>query len=69
MAEGIVPARYIDDGNHIAYAVFARLDAVVSWNLKHIVRMRVRKQIRKFNERHGYHVLNLASPAEIIQRT
>lgn len=42
----ILPARYEADMRHIALATLARVDALVSWNLKHIVRLEKTRQFR-----------------------
>ena len=54
------------DAMHVAYATTARVDAIVSWNFKHIVRY---DKIRAFNEinlRNGYGILQIVSPKEVI---
>ena len=66
-AQRIVPEKYLDDATHIAYAVYARLDVVVSWNLRHIVKVRTRREIREYNEKHGRHVPDVATPSEVIR--
>lgn len=54
------------DAMHVAYATVARVDAIVSWNFKHIVRY---DKIRAFNEinlRNGYGILQIVSPKEVL---
>jgi predicted nucleic acid-binding protein len=36
IAEGILPKRRFDDAQHVACALFNELDALVSWNYRHI---------------------------------
>ena len=36
---GILPAKFQADMTHIALATLAEVDALVSWNFKHIVRL------------------------------
>jgi len=67
-SSGIVPARYIADGMHIAYAVSNALDAVISWNMRHIVKVRTRREIRVYNEANGLNVPDLGTPSEVIDR-
>jgi hypothetical protein len=43
----ILPTKYEADMRHIALATLDRVDALVSWNFKHIVRL---EKIRQFNE-------------------
>jgi predicted nucleic acid-binding protein len=64
-ARKILPAKYQADMLHIALATVARVDALVSWNFKHIVRL---EKIRLFNEVNvqlGHQVLNILSPREV----
>ena len=61
----ILPQRFAADMTHIALATVAKVDAVVSWNFKHIVRL---EKIRLFNEVNvelGYRVLSILSPREV----
>ena len=45
-ARGILPSKLQADMTHIALATLAEVDALVSWNFKHIVRL---EKIRLFN--------------------
>ena len=61
----ILPAKFAADMTHIALATLAEVDALVSWNFKHIVRL---EKIRLFNAANaelGYRVLNILSPREV----
>ena len=64
-ARRILPAKYAADMRHIALATVAGVDALVSWNFKHIVRL---EKIRLFNAvsvESGYRSLNILSPREV----
>lgn len=68
MNAGIVSAKYFDDCRHVAIATVARVNVLVSWNFKHIVRY---DRIRRFNELNvdrGHGVLDIRSPMEVIFR-
>ena len=61
----ILPAKFTADMRHIALATLAEVDALVSWNFKHIVRL---EKIRLFNAANvelGYRILNILSPREV----
>ncbi len=61
----ILAARYATDMRHIALATIATVDALVSWNFKHIVRL---ERIRLFNAvsvELGYRPLTILSPREV----
>ena len=64
-ARKILAAKYIADMRHIALATVAEVDALVSWNFRHIVRL---ENIRLFNAANvelGYRSLNILSPREV----
>ena len=61
----ILPAKFAADMTHIALATLAEVDALVSWNFKHIVRL---EKIRLFNAANvelGYRILSILSPREV----
>ncbi len=63
---GILSPRFRNDMLHIALAIVADVDVLVSWNFKHIVRL---DKIRLFNGiglENGYRPLQIYSPREVI---
>lgn len=62
----IVPARFPEDIIHIAYAVAHDLDVVVSWNLKHIVRLKTKLAVQGINRLLGYKEIEIVTPEEVI---
>ncbi|ABP68135.1 hypothetical protein Csac_2562 [Caldicellulosiruptor saccharolyticus DSM 8903] len=40
IAEGIIPARFSDDAIHIAAASVKECDILVSWNFRHVVKLK-----------------------------
>lgn len=65
MAAGIVGPRWVDDATHVALATFARADAIVSWNFRHIVRLDKMRLYNQVNLMNGYGVLTIVTPAEV----
>ena len=64
-SRSILSPRYTADMSHIALATIAAVDALVSWNFKHMVRL---DRIRLFNEvnvQSGYPRLTILSPLEV----
>lgn len=55
----VIP-REINDSIHLAVAAYYKLDAVVSWNFKHIVNLKTIKSIHDVNQLQGL------TPVEII---
>ncbi len=54
--------KYEADMRHIALATLARVDALVSWNFKHIVRLEKIRQFNEVNVQLGYQALSILSP-------
>lgn len=63
---GILGPKWIDDMTHVAAATIARVDAIVSWNFKHIVRLDKMKSYNQVNLQNGYGILTIISPKEAI---
>jgi hypothetical protein len=54
------------DAMHVAYATIARVDAIVSWNFKHIVRFDHIRAFNQINFQNGYGILQIVSPKEVL---
>ena len=67
IAANIVPSKYENDVIHIAYAVAQDMDVVVSWNMKHIVKLKTRMKINGINKIYGYKEIELCTPEEVIE--
>jgi hypothetical protein len=64
-AREILPKRFAADMTHIALATIAEVDAIVSWNFKHIVRLEKIRLFNAVNVELGYRVLSILSPREV----
>ena len=64
--EGLVPPKYLNDALHIVVATVANLDVLLSWNFKHIVKMKTINLVGYLNEREGYKNVKIYSPEEVI---
>lgn len=64
-ATGVIPARYRNDFRHVAVASAARVDALVSWNFRHLVNIRTRRAVHAVNVRLGYPLIEIVSPEEV----
>lgn len=51
---------------HIAYTVAYNLNVAVSWNLKHIVRVKTRTVVNGVNKLSGFREIEIATPEEVI---
>jgi len=65
--EGIIPAKYMTDGLHIALATIHNMDIIVSWNFKHIVKRKTILMTNVVNYREGYKNIDIYSPSEVIE--
>jgi predicted nucleic acid-binding protein len=65
VARGIVGPKWLDDATHVAAATVAGVDAIVSWNFQHIVRLDKIKAYNEVNRASGYGVLTIVSPKEV----
>ena len=61
----VISRNFIDDARHVAIAVCNNLDAIVSWNYKHLVNINKTKQINIINEMMGYKHIEIISPEEV----
>lgn len=64
--EGALTRKFIADAQHIAFATMARVDALISWNFKHMVNFFRIRQYNSVNLRHGYPVIDIRSPREVL---
>jgi len=63
---GIVAPRWSADALHVAVATVTACRVIVSWNFKHIVNFRKIPLYNAVNETHGYRVIAIHSPLEVI---
>ena len=59
----ILPPRSVNDGLHIAAAVVAGCDYLVSWNMRHIANVRTNKGMRLFTISEGFKEIMLLPPS------
>jgi hypothetical protein len=43
---GVIPAKYQDDGLHLAFALLNGIDYIASWNFKHIVKPKTKAAVK-----------------------
>ena len=55
----------VNDALHVAAAVFARQDVLLSWNFKHLVNRQRRARINSVNVSLGLPTLEIIAPPEI----
>ncbi len=62
--QGVVPVRYFADALHIASAVLADADILVSWNFHHMVRRGTRLLVNYVNAMKGLRAIEILAPPE-----
>jgi hypothetical protein len=65
LREGVLTESFLDDATHIALATLADVDALVSWNFRHIVRLDKIKVFHAVNVARGYSQIAIYSPREV----
>jgi len=66
--EGILTAKRYDDCLHIGCAVINQCHMILSWNFKHMVRVKTLNGVRSINAMLGYHGIDIFPPSMIIER-
>ena len=62
-----LPKRSLYDAYHVAYATFHGMDAVLSWNFKHLANINRHRRIVGINAQEGYNKdLQIMTPLEVI---
>jgi predicted nucleic acid-binding protein len=62
----VIFAAHANDALHVALAVVAHADMIVSWNFKHIVHFDKMRGFNAVNLREGYAQLGIFSPLEVV---
>lgn len=63
---GAIPSEYSEDALHIAISTLDDIDYLLTWNFRHIVRVKTRRIVDMVNLSLGYPDLKIATPAELI---
>jgi predicted nucleic acid-binding protein len=66
VTSGVFAPGYMADARHIAIATVNEVDALVSWNFRHMVNLHRKTIIAGTNIVRGYRPLEIVTPAEVI---
>jgi hypothetical protein len=66
IAEGIIPVRFRNDGAHIAIASVHGLDCVLSYNFKHINKLKTKILTERINRIEGYSGIVICTSKEVL---
>jgi predicted nucleic acid-binding protein len=64
---GALPEDMENDALHIALATIAEVDAMISWNFKHVVNLGKIRVYNGVNLEMGYRPIEIRTPKEVIQ--
>ena len=64
--EGIIPKKYHNDALHIAIATKYKMDAIVIWNLTHIVKFKTKFQVKNLNTKLKEKDVIICTPEEMV---
>lgn len=62
VSRGIIPVNHIEDATHIAVATVFSVDVLVSWNFRHIVKLKTKREVNVVNVLLGYNQLEIVEP-------
>ena len=62
----VLTRKYYDDALHIAVSSISNIDALVSWNFKHIVNLQRIHAYNAINQLMGYKSVEIRSPKEVL---
>ena len=65
MSEGFLPWKAFEDLLHIAVATVNKMDILISWNLRHIVKFKCMLEVNRINVAEGYRELKI-STVEVV---
>jgi len=66
--QGAIPAAMPEDALHVACAAVEELDALISWNMRHIANLRRQAKVQAVNSLKGYNKpLLLLTPMEVSE--
>lgn len=63
---GAIPRRFLNDALHIAAAVVGGMDILVSWNMRHIVKLKTKRATRSICALLGYKAVEILTPEEVF---
>lgn len=66
ISEEVLPAKKLEDAIHVAVSTIFEMDALISWNLKHLANLKKMEMINGVNMKEGYSKrLELITPMEV----
>lgn len=66
IAQGIIPAKAIEDALHIAISTLHRVDFLLTWNCRHIANPVIQEKIAAHLEQQGLFLPIICTPEELL---
>jgi len=66
MRAGVIPEKHVADALHVAIASVQDIDIILSWNMKHMVKWKTRREVNGINLLAGYDEIEIVTPEELI---
>jgi predicted nucleic acid-binding protein len=66
LSEGVIPVTHPDDSAHIAIASVNEIDCVLSFNYKHINKLKTKKRTTEINAAFGFGAVVISTPMEVL---
>ena len=63
--QGIFPEKYFDDALHVALASTNEIGILISWNFRHLVKIKTRKLVAVVNALQDYQTVEIIAPPEL----
>ncbi|MEW5946737.1 MAG: hypothetical protein AB1742_11110 [bacterium] len=67
IGNGLLSEEQLADLSHVALATENEIDILVSWNLKHIVRMKTKTMVNELNHLRGLRGIEICTPKEVLE--
>ncbi len=64
---GVLTEKHFNDLLHLAYSSIYGMNALISWNLTHIVKMGTQDLCNSTNLALGYHTIQVRTPQEVVK--
>ena len=64
---GVLSKKHFNDLLHLAYASVNGMNALISWNQSHLVKMKTHDLGNATNRKFGYHDIQIRTPKEMIE--
>jgi len=62
---GIFPEKFRDDALHVAVATAYDMEYLLSWNFRHIIKLKTKRMVNLVNLSSGYRQLEIITPPEL----